>query len=170
MENVILVDENDNELGTMEKLEAHRKSLLHRAVSVFIINSKGEWLLQKRAGSKYHSGGLWTNTCCSHPFPGENSIKAAQRRLMEEMGISAEIREVFQFIYHEKMDNGFYEHELDHIFIGTSDKNPVINTDEVEKWKYISFAEMKKDIESSPENYTIWFRKLFSQVNQHFQP
>ena len=170
MEKVILVDKNDNELGTMEKLEAHRKSVLHRAISVFIVNSKGEWLLQKRTSSKYHSGGLWTNSCCSHPYPGEKNIQAANRRLMEEMGLSAELREIFHFVYREKLDNGYSEHELDHVFMGISDDKPDANISEVENWKFISFAELENDINCNPEKYTVWFRKLYTRVNTYLNP
>src|SRR5690606_3613335 len=131
---VILVDENDNETGTMQKMEAHQKALLHRAISVFICNSNGEWLLQKRALQKYHSNGLWTNTSCSHPFPGESNLDAANRRLFEEMGIKAGLTEIFTFIYKEQLDNELTEHELDHVFFGISDVEPEINPDEVDDW------------------------------------
>jgi isopentenyl-diphosphate delta-isomerase len=164
---VILVDELDNETGVMEKMEVHKKAILHRAISVFIINSKGEWLLQRRAFNKYHSNGLWTNTCCSHPFPGESNIEAAHRRLREEMGLNAGLEEIFQFIYHEELDNELTEHELDHIFVGVTDKKPEINTSEVAEWKYIDFSKLIDDIEKSPENYTVWFKKIVSRVNQH---
>ena len=119
---VILVDEKDNQIGVMEKMEAHRKANLHRALSVFIINSAGEWLLQKRAMDKYHSRGLWSNTCCSHPFPGENIVAAAKRRLMEEMGLHCELKELFSFIYKEKLDNEITEYEYDYVFAGIATK------------------------------------------------
>ncbi len=164
---VILVDELDNETGIMEKMEVHRKAILHRAISVFIVNTKGEWLLQRRALNKYHSNGLWTNTCCSHPFPGESNIEAAHRRLREEMGLNAGLEEIFQFIYREELDNELTEHELDHIFIGVTDKKPEINTSEVADWKYIHFDDLKNELEQSPENYTVWFKKIASRVNQH---
>lgn len=164
---VILVDELDNEKGVMEKMEAHKKAILHRAISVFIINTKGEWLLQRRAFGKYHSNGLWTNTCCSHPFPGELNIDAAHRRLMEEMGLNSELKEIFQFIYREELDNNLTEHELDHIFVGVTDKKPEINTSEVAEWKYMGYNELINDLELSPGNYTIWFKKIVTQVNQH---
>lgn len=166
---VILVDELDNETGVMEKMEAHRKAVLHRAISVFIVNSKGEWLLQRRAFNKYHSNGLWTNTCCSHPFPGESNSQAAHRRLKEEMGLNAELREVFEFIYFENLDNELTEHELDHIFVGITDSKPVINTNEVVDWKYMDYNNLINDLKISPENYTVWFKKIVSQVNEHLK-
>lgn len=164
---VILVDKLDNETGLMEKMEAHKKAVLHRAISVFIVNSKGEWLLQRRALNKYHSNGLWTNTCCSHPFPGESNIEAAHRRLMEEMGLNADLKEIFQFIYLEELDNELTEHELDHVFVGITDKKPEINTSEVIDWKYMDYFKLTADLEQSPENYTVWFKKIAARVNQH---
>jgi len=163
---VILVDEKDRECGFMEKMEAHRKALLHRAVSVFLINSKGEWLLQRRAADKYHSGELWTNTCCSHPLPEETINDAAKRRLMEEMGLECNLYHLFHFIYREKLDGELTEHELDHVFSGISDDLPVINDQEVMEWKYVSFPELKADILLHPQKYTVWFRKIFEKVNQ----
>lgn len=162
---VILVDEADCECGIMEKMEAHRKALLHRAVSVFITNSKGEWLMQRRAIDKYHSKGLWTNTCCSHPLPGETNRDAARRRLMEEMGLESELRHLFHFVYREKLEDELTEHELDHVFCGISDDLPVLNDKEVMEWKYIPFPELQVDISHHPGKYTIWFRKIFEKVN-----
>lgn len=161
---VILVDCNDNEIGISEKMEAHRKALLHRAVSVFICNSKGEWLLQRRALGKYHSNGLWTNTCCSHPNPKESSIDAANRRLMEEMGMKSELVDLFNFTYKEELDNELTEFELDHVFLGITDELPKINTDEVMDWKYISYNELLIDIRNNPQKYTVWFKKIFERV------
>jgi isopentenyl-diphosphate Delta-isomerase len=163
---VILVDINDEVLGLMEKIEAHKKALLHRAISVFICNSEQEWLLQRRALNKYHSGGLWTNTCCSHPFPGESIKEAAYRRLMEEMGIDCKLNELFSFIYMENLDNGLTEHELDHVFWGISDNSPNIDNDEVMDWKFIKFSDLQRDIELNPANYTVWFKKIFQRVKQ----
>lgn len=168
--NVILVDTNDNVIGEMEKLEAHRKALLHRAISVFITNSKGEWLLQQRALGKYHSNGLWTNTCCSHPYPGETSIDAANRRLMEEMGMKASLQQVFSFIYKEELDNHLTEHELDHVFIGVSHEKPEANNEEVLNWKYVEFDELKRNVTNNPEKYTVWFKKIFERVEKHINP
>ena len=164
---VILVDMNDNQVGVMEKMEAHRQAILHRAVSVFIINSKGEWILQKRALDKYHSMGLWTNTCCTHPSPGESDIESANRRLVEEMGITCKLEKLFSFIYKEKLENDLTEHELDHVFIGTTDNEPVINTNEADDWKKISFNDLHKDIRENPDNYTCWFKEIYQNVNSH---
>ena len=166
---VILVDESDKEIGQIEKLEAHKKGLLHRAISVFICNSKGEWLLQRRALDKYHSNGLWTNTCCSHPFPGEKSIEAANRRLKEEMGLETNLKEIFWFTYKENVDNDLTEHELDHVFIGYTDEHPNINADEVLEWKYINMEDLKVDIGKNPEKYTVWFKMIFQRVNSELQ-
>ena len=160
MEEIILVDEQDNAIGTMEKMEAHRKGVLHRAFSVVLFNSNGELLLQKRANNKYHSGGLWTNTCCSHPFPDETINDAAQRRLRHEMGITLKPEFAFKFIYRTPLDKSLIEHELDHVFIGTFDGTPVINKDEVSEWKFMSLSELKNDMERSPEIYTVWFRLI----------
>ncbi len=166
-EQVILVDEQDNVLGAMEKLEAHLHPALHRAISVFIVNTKGEWLLQQRALGKYHSNGLWTNTCCSHPRPGESSYDAAKRRLDEEMGMQAELSEMFHFIYREQLDNELTEYELDHVFVGVSDQLPQINSDEVHSYEYTAYTELKEDIKNNPENYTVWFLKIVDRVNEY---
>jgi isopentenyl-diphosphate Delta-isomerase len=164
---VILVNTDDHEIGIMEKMEAHRKALLHRAISVFVFNRKGDWLLQRRAIDKYHSQGLWTNTCCSHPFPGESVKDAAKRRLLEEMGMVCDLDELFTFTYMEKLDEGLTEHEFDHVFFGTSDMFPDVNAEEVMEWKYISFIDLLEDITLHPLKYTIWFRLIFEKVN-HF--
>lgn len=167
--NVILVDTNDNEIGTMEKMEAHRKAKLHRAISVFIINKKGEWLLQRRALTKYHSSGLWSNTCCTHPFPEESNINAAHRRLKYEMGMSTDIEELFSFIYKVKLNNQLTEHELDHIFIGITDEEPTLNPSEVMDWKYISLENLEQDISDNPANYSFWFKHIFNKVSEHIK-
>lgn len=151
----------------MEKLEAHRKSLLHRAVSVFILNTKGKWLLQRRALDKYHSAGLWSNACCTHPSPGETSLEAANRRLAEEMGIKTELKEIFHFKYKDELNDGFTEHELDHVFIGIVDDIPRINTSEVAEWRYISFKKLIREINKTPENFTVWFRRIVERVNKY---
>ena len=164
---VIMVDENDNPLGVMEKMEAHEKAILHRAISVFIINSRGEWILQKRAMDKYHSRGLWTNTCCTHPLPGESDLESATRRLTIEMGIDCKLTKLFSFIYKEKLDDQLTEFEYDHVFIGISDEDPVINTSEVDDWKRISFDELQNDILVNPENYTYWFKEIYQKVNSN---
>ena len=164
---VILVDKNDNQIGVMEKMEAHRKALLHRAISVFICNSKGKWLLQRRSLNKYHSNGLWTNSCCSHPYPNESAIEAANRRLMEEMGLECELEELFSFTYIEALDNKLTEHEFDHVFFGITDELPSHNSDEVLEWKYIDYHKMVEDIHQNPDDYTVWFKKIFKRVNLH---
>lgn len=164
MEFVILVDEDDNQLGLMEKMEAHEKGLLHRAFSVFLFNSKGEMLLQQRAFSKYHSGGLWTNTCCSHPRDKEKTIAAAHRRLEEEMGFDCEIEKAFHFTYKSILDNDLTEHELDHVFIGQYEGEIKPNPEEVESYKYISISELTKDVAENSDNYTEWFKICLEEV------
>ena len=162
-ENVVLVDTNDNPLGLMEKIEAHRKGLLHRAFSVFIIDDASRLLLQKRSQTKYHSPGLWTNTCCSHPRYGEIVIDAANRRLLEEMGLSANLKHMFSFIYRADFDNGLSEHEFDHVFVGTSNSDPIINPDEVCDWKWTDLEKIKKDIIENSQHYTEWFKIIFNK-------
>jgi len=164
---VILVDEFDFETGLMYKIEAHQKGVLHRAVSVFIVNENDEWLLQQRALNKYHSAGLWTNTCCSHPLPGESNINAASRRLTEEMGLECELNYLFSFTYREIFANGLTEREFDHVFLGVCNQVPVINNCEVLDYKYINFDKLKTDIQENQENYTAWFLKICDRVNQH---
>ena len=164
MEKVILVDKTDHPIGEMEKQEAHIKGVLHRAFSIFIFNSKGEVLLQQRALHKYHSGGLWTNTCCSHPRNGETTIQAANRRLKEEMGMSCSLTEEFTFIYKAKLDNDLYEHELDHVLFGTTDLLPQINKEEVADYKYSSFQDIQQEMIAYPERYTAWFKICFDEV------
>ena len=161
IEKEILVDENDNQVGVMPKLEAHQKGLLHRAFSVFIFNSKYELLLQKRASSKYHSGGLWTNTCCSHPREGEEILDAAKRRLIEEMGIETSLRKVHDFIYKAELDNNLTEHEFDHVFYGIYNEDPIINKDEADDFKWIDMDSLNEDIKTNGNNYTIWFKIAF---------
>ena len=161
IEKVILVDENDNQVGVMPKLEAHQKGLLHRAFSVFIFNSKYELLLQKRASSKYHSGGLWTNTCCSHPREGEDTLDAANRRLDEEMGIKTSLRKVYNFIYKAELDNQLTEHEFDHVFYGVCDNDPILNKDEAEDFKWVDMETLNNDIIKNEDNYTVWFKIAF---------
>ena len=160
-ENVILVDEKDNQVGLMPKLEAHQKGLLHRAFSVFIFNSDYKLLLQKRASSKYHSGGLWTNTCCNHPRDGEDIIDAANRRLNEEMGIKTSLRKVFDFIYTAELDNNLIEKEIDHVIQGVYDIDPIINKDEAEDFKWVDMETLKNDIENNKDQYTVWFKIAF---------
>jgi len=168
MEHVILVNDQDDSIGTMEKMEAHEKGVLHRAFSVFLFNEKGEMLLQQRAKDKYHSGGLWTNTCCSHPRPKESTLHAATRRLMEEMGIETQVHEIFQFIYKAKLDRGLIEHELDHVFFGHFDGEFEINKDEVESARYISKKELLAEVDSAPESFTEWFKIALPEVLKHW--
>lgn len=163
-ETVILVDENDLEVGTMDKLEAHQRGLLHRAFSIFIFNDNREMLLQQRALDKYHSSGLWTNTCCSHPRQGEKTIDAATRRLMEEMGISSHLTECFQFTYKADVGGGLTEHEFDHVFTGYYDGIPEINPEEVASWKYTSVEFLKIELKLNPHSFTAWFKLAFEQI------
>jgi isopentenyl-diphosphate Delta-isomerase len=169
MEKVILVDESDNMIGEMEKMEAHRKGVLHRAFSVFVLDGSNRLLLHRRALEKYHSPGLWTNTCCSHPRAGESVPAAAHRRLMEEMGFDCPLDDVFTFIYHAEFDNGLTEHELDHVLIGFSEEKPVINTDEVHEYKWMSLPEIETSIRANPGIYTIWFRIAFKKVTEYLK-
>jgi isopentenyl-diphosphate delta-isomerase len=161
---VVLVNEEDEAVGLMPKLEAHQKGMLHRAFSVFIFNSKGEMLLQRRAFGKYHSEGLWSNTCCSHPFPDESTHHAAVRRLQEEMGIATDLNFLFTFQYHAALENGLTENELDHVFWGVSDDLPSINTEEVCDFKYLKMSEIKADIDQNPTHYTEWLKICFDEV------
>jgi isopentenyl-diphosphate delta-isomerase len=164
---VILVDQNDIEIGQVEKLEAHKKGVLHRAFSVFIFNKRNELLLQRRAFGKYHSEGLWTNTCCSHPAPNESTLDAAHRRLSEEMGMSGELKHVFSFIYNEALDNGLIEHELDHVFIGYSEENPRMDENEAIDFKWLSLEDLLVDIKLHPMSYTVWFRRIITHYFSH---
>jgi len=157
MEQVILVDEQDKATGSMEKLQAHVEGRLHRAISVFIFNSRNELLLQQRADGKYHSPLLWTNTCCSHPRPGEDVNAAAHRRLQEEMGLSCALKETFSFIYKADMGNGLTEYEYDHVFTGITDDEAMPDDTEVAAWKYMQAAKIKRELAETPEKYTPWF-------------
>ena len=155
---LILVDENDNEVGIMDKWSAHKEGVLHRAFSVFVFNLKGELLLQQRAEEKYHSAGLWSNTCCSHPIKGEKIETAISRRLQQEMGMVCETEFKFSFIYKALFENGLTEHELDHVYFGTTDSQPVPEPAEVKDWKYISLKDLAIDVEVNPENYSAWLK------------
>jgi len=168
IEKVVLVNEKDEVVGAMEKIEAHEKALLHRAFSVFVINKNNELMLQRRALGKYHSPGLWTNTCCSHPRVGESYEDGAHRRLIEEMGFDCELKDVFSFIYKAPFDNGLTEHELDHVFVGYCETEPKINPEEVDSWKWIAIDELKKDIAKNPDNYTVWFKIIFEKFAEYF--
>ena len=168
-ERVILVDTNDSPIGQMEKLEAHQKGELHRAFSIFIFNTKRELLLQQRALDKYHSGGLWTNTCCSHPRPGEDNLAAANRRLKEEMGMKANLTPAFSFTYRAEFESGLIEHEYDHVFFGKSDLLPVINKEEVEQYKYINLDTLKQELLLYPDHYTPWLKICLEKVIEQFK-
>lgn len=161
---VVLVDELDNVVGEMEKLAAHEQGLLHRAFSVFIFNDKGELLLQKRASKKYHGGGLWTNTCCSHPQMDENVLDSAVERLHFEMGLNCELNFSHAFIYNTKVENNLIEHEYDHVFVGHTNEDPIINGDEVEDFKWMNPTDIELDITSNPRLYTFWFKEALPLV------
>ena len=163
IEKVVLVDQQDKAVGEMEKMEAHEKAVLHRAFSVFVFNDRDELMLQQRAMHKYHSPGLWTNTCCSHQRDGEGNLDAGKRRLDEEMGFVTELQESTSFIYKAPFDNGLTEHEYDHVMIGYYNASPVINPDEVADWKWITLEDVKSDISSHPEKYTEWFKIIFEK-------
>jgi isopentenyl-diphosphate Delta-isomerase len=167
VEHVILVDENDVQIGTEEKLRAHQLGLLHRAFSIFLYNDKGEMLIHQRASNKYHSSDLWTNACCSHQRPSEKTIDAALRRLNEEMGITTELRYVSKFMYTTVFDNGLTENEFDHILVGQFSAEVFPNKDEVRAWKYISEDQLLQDIKSKPEQYSSWFKIILAtQLNE----
>ena len=168
-EQVILVNEQDEQIGLMEKMEAHEKALLHRAFSVFVLNDKNELMLQQRAAEKYHSPLLWANTCCSHQRDGETSLSAGKRRLQEEMGFVCELKELFSFIYKAPFDNGLTEHELDHVMIGTYQDAPKINRDEVESYKWMTLEAVKEDMELQPAIYTEWFKIIFDKFYHHLK-
>lgn len=164
MVEVILVDNNDVQTGTMEKLEAHRLGMLHRAFSIFIFNSNGEFLLQRRAEGKYHNGGLWTNSCCSHPLPGETVLNAASRRLLEEMGFSTTLNPVFNFIYKATFDNGLTEHEFDHVITGIYDGDIKVDKTEVSDYCYKKLNDIDESLQTHPQKYTEWFKIAFPQI------
>jgi isopentenyl-diphosphate Delta-isomerase len=163
-EEVILVDESDTPLGTMEKMEAHRQALLHRAFSVFIFNSKGEMLLQQRAAEKYHSAGLWTNACCSHPRPGEDTTDAAIRRLREELGFTTPLKKLFDFTYKSEYDNGLTEFEFDHVYVGTYDQAIYPDKKEVSDYSYRPIDDIKAALQSAPDKFTTWFHLAFPLI------
>ena len=168
-EKVVLVDKEDFQLGLMPKLEAHRKGVLHRAFSVFVFNSSKLLLMQKRSSLKYHSPGLWTNTCCSHQRDGESTVDAAKRRLNEEMGLNVDLKETFSFIYKANLENGLIEHEFDHVLVGFTDFNPDINTNEVEDWKWIDLSFLELDLDKNPNIYTEWFKIIFKRVKGYIE-
>lgn len=169
MEQVILVNTNDEPQGLMEKMEAHRKGLLHRAFSVFIFNNRGELLLQKRASNKYHSAGLWTNTCCSHPREQETVIAAAERRLQEEMGFTTPLHKIFDFIYQAPLENGLTEHEFDHVLVGYYNDSIHPNHHEVEAYRFVAMDVLEEELQQQPEQFTVWFQIAFTKVYNWWQ-
>lgn len=166
---LVLVDDQDNPTGYMEKMEVHRKALLHRAFSVFLFNSNGEMLLQRRAMKKYHSGGLWTNTCCSHPYPGETPAEAGRRRMQEELGFETAVRPVFSFIYKAALDNELTEHELDHVLIGEYDGPVHPNEEEVGDYCYKSMDDLRSSLNTHPQLYTAWFQIAFPMLEAYLE-
>ncbi len=164
MEHVVLVDDQDREIGTEEKLQAHLSGKLHRAISIFIFNENHEMLIQQRAHSKYHSGGLWSNTCCSHPWQGEIPLEAAKRRLREEMGIECALEKAFHFIYKAPLNNNLREFEFDHVFVGHFEGEPTPNPEEASAWKWIAFSDVEKEMHLHPEQYTFWFKAIWRKV------
>lgn len=163
-EQVILVDSSDHEKGLMGKEQAHREGHLHRAFSVFLFNTAGELLLQRRAEGKYHSGGLWTNTCCSHPRPGETVMEAAVRRTKEEMGITTTVEKLFDFVYFVPLDHGYFEYEFDHVFVGTTDAQPHPDAQEVMETAWMKPEAIIADLDQQPGKYTFWFQLIFKEV------
>ncbi|WP_433783463.1 isopentenyl-diphosphate Delta-isomerase [Pseudomonas frederiksbergensis] len=157
---LILVDLNDRKKGCAPKLQAHQKGLLHRAFSIFIFDHAGCLLLQQRAFGKYHSQGLWTNTCCGHPRPGERTMAAAKRRLLEEMGMTCSLRKVSTLLYREQVSNQLIEHEFDHVFVGISDCDPIANPEEAHAWQWLQLSQIPERIAAAPETFTIWFRRI----------
>jgi len=168
MVKIILVNKKDNEIGIEEKIKAHKEGKLHRSFSIFIFNREGELLIQKRAKSKYHSPGLWSNTCCSHPRPGKNLEDETKRRLKEEMGFECNLREIFSLIYKAKVGN-LIEHEFDHVFLGKFNGEPRPNPEEVEDWKWVNLTELKKDIKENPQKYTFWFKKILKKYSRNIK-
>ncbi|MGA0415932.1 MAG: isopentenyl-diphosphate Delta-isomerase [Flavobacteriaceae bacterium] len=168
-EKVLLVDTQDRVLGTMSKLKAHQKGVLHRAFSVFILNRQNALMLQQRAWDKYHSPGLWTNTCCSHQREGEDSLTAGKRRLQEEMGLEAPLTPLFTFIYKAPFDNGLTEHELDHVLLGYSEQSPNPNPQEVADWQWMPLEEVQQRLTEQPEQFTVWFKIIFERFYAHIK-
>jgi isopentenyl-diphosphate delta-isomerase len=166
---VILVDEHDNALGAMDKMEAHQKGLIHRAFSIFIFNSRGEMLLQQRALTKYHSAGLWSNSCCSHPCPGEEVKEAAIRRLNEELGFETSLKKIFDFIYQVSFENGLVENEFDHVFVGVYDGNVKMNSEEVSDYTFMPMEQIALELKNKPGNYTEWFKISFPKLEAWWQ-
>ena len=165
---VVLVDQNNNEIGTEDKLDAHKKGLLHRAFSIFIFNDNNQILLQKRSDLKYHSAGLWSNTCCSHPYNDKPLVEYANTRLIQEMGIQSNLKEFFSFIYRAKLSNGLIEFEYDHVFFGKYNSDPMLNTDEASSFKWINFKQLQLEIEENPTKFTFWLKKIVKDYSKYF--
>ncbi|MFD0976223.1 isopentenyl-diphosphate Delta-isomerase [Salinimicrobium gaetbulicola] len=168
-EQVILVNENDEQIGLMPKMEAHEKALLHRAFSVFVFNDRNELMIQQRAMGKYHSPGLWTNTCCSHQREGESNIEAGKRRLQEEMGFTTDLKDTISFIYKAPFDNGLTEHEFDHILVGYYNEEPNLNPEEAHDYKWVDLETLKEDMAKNPQRYTEWFKIIFDKYYKYIQ-
>ncbi|MDC0449099.1 isopentenyl-diphosphate Delta-isomerase [bacterium] len=169
MDDIILVNSKDEQIGTAEKMAAHKKAQLHRAFSIFVFNDQGQLMIQQRALDKYHCGGLWTNTTCSHPAPGEKVLEAAHKRLQEEMGFDCDLEDLFTFEYKVEFDNGLTEHEMDHALIGIYNDDPKPNPQEANDWKWIDPDELKRDLEINPEKYTYWFKEALDKVVEYYQ-
>ncbi len=167
-EEIILVDENDKQIGTGEKMDVHRKGQLHRCFSIFIFNDKGQVMMQKRASGKYHCGSMWTNTCCSHQRVGEETLAAAHRRLEEEMGFDTEMKEIFTFIYRAEFDNGLTEHEFDHLLVGKYEGTVTPNPEEADGYEWIDAMDLKKDMEENPERYTVWSKIAYNKLLEKY--
>ena len=165
---VVLVDQNNNEIGTEDKLDAHKKGLLHRAFSIFIFNDNNQILLQKRSDLKYHSAGLWSNTCCSHPYNDKPLVEYANTRLIQEMGIQSNLKEFFSFIYRAELSNGLIEFEYDHVFFGKYNSDPILNIDEASSFKWINFKQLQLEIEENPTKFTFWLKKIVKDYSKHF--
>ena len=165
---VVLVDQKNNEIGTEDKLDAHKKGLLHRAFSIFIFNDNNQILLQKRSDVKYHSAGLWSNTCCSHPYNDKPLVEYANTRLIQEMGIKSNLKEFFSFIYRAEFSNGLIEFEYDHVFFGKYNSDPILNIDEASSFKWINFKQLKLEIEENPTKFTFWLKKIVKDYSKYF--
>lgn len=168
-EKVVLVNPHDEFLGLMEKQEAHQKGVLHRAFSVFLFDEQGNMLLQKRASTKYHSPNQWTNACCSHPREGETYLQAAHRRLKEELGITCDLQEKFNFIYKADVGQGLWEHELDYVFFGIFEGAFHLNLDEVSETRYISWEDLEQELKENPQNFTEWFKIILKEYKQYLK-
>lgn len=165
-EMVVLTDADDVEMGVLEKLQAHRTGVMHRAFSIFLLNTAGELLLQRRAVGKYHSGGLWSNACCGHPRPGEDTLEAATRRMTEELGLTSELTHLFSFVYTAELDGGLVEHELDHVFVGWTDEVPNPDPEEVGDWRWMGVEQIRTWLEVEPEAFTAWFTPALERLLQ----